>query len=203
MGLYARHVLPRLIDLVMQAPPQAAERARIVPRARGRVIEIGFGSGLNLALYGGDVTGVAAVDPSRELWQLARPRVAHARFPVEFTEASAERLPFEPASFDTAVTTWTVCSIPDAAAALRELRRVLAPDGALLFIEHGRAPDASVRAWQARLTPLWRRIAGGCHLDRPIADLVTAAGFRIEHLDQGYATGPRPFAYLYRGHATR
>jgi hypothetical protein len=99
--------------------------------------------------------------------------------------------------------TWTVCSIPDAAAALREIQRVLVPDGRLLFVEHGLAPDAGVRAWQARLTPLWRRIAGGCHLDRPIADLVTAAGFRITTLDASYATGPRPFAYLYRGVANR
>ena len=203
MGVYARHVLPRLIDLVMQAPPQTAERARLVPRARGRVIEIGFGSGLNLPFYGGDVTGVAAVDPSRELWSLAQPRVANAPARVEFHQASAERLPFESAAFDTAVTTWTLCSIPDAAAALGEIWRVLVPGGRLLFIEHGRAPDASVRAWQARLTPLWRRIAGGCHLERPIEDLVTAAGFRIDDLDQSYATGPRPFAYLYRGTATR
>jgi ubiquinone/menaquinone biosynthesis C-methylase UbiE len=199
MGLYARFVLPRLMDLVLRAPPQAAERRRLVPQARGRVVEIGFGSGLNLPFYGAEVTSVAAVEPCRELWSLARPRVARAPFGVELALASAERLPFEAARFDTAVMTWTLCSIADPAAALREIRRVLAPGGRLLFIEHGRAPDASVRAWQERLTPGWRRVAGGCHLDRPVDRLLAAASFRITQLEQSYGTGPRPFSYLYRG----
>jgi ubiquinone/menaquinone biosynthesis C-methylase UbiE len=203
MGLYARYVLPRLIDLAMRSAEQAAERRRIVPMARGRVIEIGFGSGLNLPFYGPDVSGLTAVDPSAELWRLARPRVADARVAVDFTRASAERLPFDPGTFDTAVMTWTLCSIPDAGAALRDIRRVLMPAGCLLFIEHGRAPDARVRAWQDRLQPVWGRVAGGCHLGREIDRLVAEAGFRVTKLEQGYGAGPRPFSYLYKGVAER
>ena len=203
MGVYARYVLPPLIDLAMRGSQLSDERRRIVPQARGRVIEIGFGSGLNLPFYGPEVKTLAAVDPSRELWSRARSRVARASFAIVFTHASAERLPFGDGTFDTAVTTWTMCSIPDAAAALREMKRVLIPGGRLLFVEHGRAPDARVRTWQDRLTPLWRRLAGGCHLNRPIDDLVTAAGFRTVQLDRGYGIGPRPFVYLYRGIADR
>jgi ubiquinone/menaquinone biosynthesis C-methylase UbiE len=121
---------------------------------------------------------------------------------VTFAHASAERLPFADAAFDTAVMTWTLCSIPDADRALAEVRRVLRPAGTLLFIEHGRAPDARVRAWQDRLTPAWRPISGGCHLNRPIARLVTAAGFRLVEMDEGYIAGLRPFTYLYRGVAS-
>jgi ubiquinone/menaquinone biosynthesis C-methylase UbiE len=203
VGFYARHVLPPLIDLAMRGSQLSDERRRIVPLARGRVIEIGFGSGLNLPFYGSEVKAIAAVDPSSELWSRARSRVARAPFRIEFTHASAERLPFDAAAFDTAVSTWTLCSIPDVAAALREIHRVLVPGGRLLFVEHGRAPDPSVRAWQERITPAWRRIAGGCHVTRPIADLVTTAGFRITQLDQSYAPGPRVFTYLYRGVAAR
>ena len=203
MGLYARYVLPPLIDLAMRGSQLSDERRRIVPHARGRVIEIGFGSGLNLLFYGPEVKTINAVDPSSELWSRARARVASAPFGVEFTHASAERLPFDAAAFDTAVSTWTLCSIPDVAAALREIHRVLVPGGRLLFVEHGLAPDPRVRAWQERITPAWRRIAGGCHVTRPIADLVATAGFRITQLDQGYAPGPRVFTYLSRGVAER
>jgi ubiquinone/menaquinone biosynthesis C-methylase UbiE len=201
-GLYGRYVLPRLIDLVMQTGPLEAERRRLVPRARGRVLEVGFGSGLNLPFYGRDVQHLAAVDPSSELWRLARPRLRDASFAVEFAHSSAERLPFEDAAFDTAVMTWTLCSIPQPDRALAEIRRVLRPAGTLLFIEHGRAPDARVQAWQDRLTPAWRAIAGGCHLNRPIGRLVSAAGFGLFEMDEGYGTGLRPFTYLYRGVAS-
>jgi ubiquinone/menaquinone biosynthesis C-methylase UbiE len=199
MGLYARYVLPRLINLAMQSGDLEAERRRLVPLARGRVIEIGFGSGLNLPFYTADVVRLAAVDPSAELWRLAQPRLARARIAVEFTNASADRLPFRAHTFDTAVMTWTLCSIGDPAAALREIRRVLVPTGRLLFVEHGRAPDAGVRAWQDRLTPGWRRLAGGCRLNREIDRLIAGAGFRIADLAQAYGAGPRPFSYLYKG----
>ena len=199
MGVYARYILPPLMDLTLRAAPLAEERSRIVPLAHGRVIEIGFGSGLNLPFYGPDVHAVDAVDPSGELWKLAHARLEQVPFSVELTLTSAERLPFDGGTFDTAVMTWTLCSIPDPAAALGEIRRVLVPGGRLLLIEHGRAPDARVRAWQDRLTPAWRHLAGGCHLNRPIADLVVAAGFRFVKLEQSYGTGPRAFSYLYRG----
>jgi ubiquinone/menaquinone biosynthesis C-methylase UbiE len=198
-GFYARHVLPRLIDRAMRNGVLEAERDRWVRVARGRVIEIGFGSGLNLGFYGPRVERLTAVDPSAALWRLARARVARAPMPVQFAQASAERLPFGAGAFDTAVMTWTLCSIPDPAAALREIRRVLTPAGRLVFVEHGRAPEAGVRAWQDRLTPVWRRLAGGCHLDREIDELLGRAGFRVAELEQGYGSGPRPFAYLYRG----
>jgi ubiquinone/menaquinone biosynthesis C-methylase UbiE len=203
MGFYARHVLPRLIDLAMRSGEQEVERRRLVPLARGRVIEIGFGSGLNLPFYGPDVARLAAVDPSAELWRLARERVRRAAVAVDFTQASAERLPFDAGTFDTAVMTWTLCSIADPEAALREIRRLLAPTGRLLFIEHGRAPDAGVRAWQDRLTPAWKRVAGGCHLDREIDRLLAGAGFHVTRGQQGYGRGPRVFAYLYKGVAER
>jgi ubiquinone/menaquinone biosynthesis C-methylase UbiE len=199
MGFYARHVLPRLIDLAMRSAEPAAERRKLIPLAGGRVIEIGFGSGLNVSFYGRDVVRLVAVDPSIELWRLGQRRVTRAPVRVEFTQASAERLPFESATFDTAVMTWTLCSISDAGAALREVRRVLTATGRLLFVEHGRASDAGVRVWQDRLTPGWRRLAGGCHLNREIDRLLTHGGFRVEQIERGYGAGPRPFSYLYRG----
>lgn len=199
MGLYARCILPRLIDLAMGSGAVAEERAALVPMAAGKVLEVGVGSGLNLPFYGPEVERLWGLDPSRELWRLGRSRATRAAFPVEFVEGSAERVPFADATFDTVVATWTLCSIPDAPRALVEMRRVLAPGGRLLFVEHGRSPDPRVRAWQERLTPLWRRLAGGCRLDRPIAELIAAAGWRVDQIEAGYTAGPRPFTYRYRG----
>jgi ubiquinone/menaquinone biosynthesis C-methylase UbiE len=202
VSFYDAVILPRLIDFAMRSRETAAERARVVPRATGVVVEVGIGSGLNLPLYGPCVERVIGVDRSPKLLAMTRDRARAATVSVETIDASAERIPLPDATGDTVVTTWTVCSIHDADRALREMRRVLKPGGRLLFLEHGRAPDARVRAWQDRLTPLWRRCAGGCHLNRDIPRLVTAAGFRIEDVDAGYsAVGPRPFAYLYRGSA--
>ena len=201
MGLYARLLLPRLTDLAMRGREVAAERDWLIPQAAGRVLEIGAGSGLNLRYYGSAVTSVLAVDPSRELWRLAAPRLPGARVPVRFVAASGEALPLRAASVDTVVLTWTLCSIPDPRAALAEIRRVLVPGGRLLFVEHGRAPDASVRRWQERLTPLWRRVSGGCHLDRPIDDLIRAAGLHFGALEARYVGRPRFGTYFYRGEA--
>jgi ubiquinone/menaquinone biosynthesis C-methylase UbiE len=202
MGIYARHVLPRLTDWVMASPAVARERGGLVAGASGRVLEIGIGTALNLPFYGPAVRILCGVDPSLALWTRGRHRAAGAPFPVVFVQGSAECLPFSTGGFDSVVSTWTLCSIPDPRAALAEIRRVLAPGGRFLFVEHGRSPDAAIRAWQARITPLWRRLAGGCHLDRPIDALIDGAGLRAGPLERGYAEGARPFSYRYRGTAT-
>jgi len=204
MGFYAHYVLPRIIDVVMRNKDAARLRATWIPHARGEVLEIGIGSGLNLAFYSSDVQRVYGVDPSIELQQMARKRVAAGSVPVEFLLQSAEEpLPFANASIDTVVVTWTLCSIANAPRALQEMRRVLRTSGRLIFLEHGRAPDAGVVAWQDRLTPIWRRVTGGCHLNRKIDHLVTAAGFRIAELQACYLAGPRPMTYTYQGFAEK
>jgi ubiquinone/menaquinone biosynthesis C-methylase UbiE len=199
MGVYERYVLPRLTDLSMRNAAARAERARLIPEASGVVLEVGVGSGLNLPLYGPEVRRLYALDPSLELWRLACGRAAAAPFPVEFLLGSAERIPLKDMSVDTVVTTWTLCTIPDPGRALGEMRRVLKPKGTLVFIEHGRAPEPGVRRWQERLTPLWRRIGGGCTLDRPIDALIGDSGFDVARLEPGYGRGPRVLSYLYRG----
>ncbi|HKS90161.1 MAG TPA: class I SAM-dependent methyltransferase [Stellaceae bacterium] len=201
MGFYDRLILPRLIELAMRGRHLDRYRRRTIGQAQGRVLEIGVGSGLNLALYGPTVEHVCAIDPSAELLQLARQRIAAARMPVLLVRGSAERLPFGQHSFDTLVTTWTLCSIPDPLAALGEARRVLRANGRLLFVEHGLAPEPGVARWQHRLTPVWRRIAGGCHLDRPVDELLRAAGFRLAAVETGYMPGPRPWTFMYEGRA--
>jgi len=202
MGLYARRVFPRLMNLAMDSRVVARERAGLVPAATGRVLEIGIGSGLNIPYYTGAVECLCGIDPSIELWRLGRRRAARAPFPVRFIRASAEVLPVATGTFDTVVTTWTLCSIADPGAALAEMRRVLAPGGRVLFIEHGGSPEPRVLAWQNRITPVWRRLAGGCHLNRPIADMVRAAGLRLELMDVGYGEGPKIFTYRWKGVAT-
>jgi ubiquinone/menaquinone biosynthesis C-methylase UbiE len=201
MNLYERYALPRLIDLAMRNKASRAERARAIPRAAGTVLEVGIGSGLNLPFYGRAVERLYGVDPRRELWALAKKRVERAPCPVEFIEASAERIPMGDESIDTVVMTWTLCSIPDAGQALLEMKRVLKPEGQLIFIEHGLAPDPRIVIWQNRLNPLWRRVAGGCNLNRKIDGLILDAGFQFTQSEHGYGTGPRPMAYLYRGAA--
>ncbi len=199
MGFYRDHVLPRLIDLAMRQQVLRAYRERTIGGAEGRVLEIGAGSGLNLPLYGPAARSVVAVEPSPRLIRLAARRAAMAKVPVEFVEGSAEALPLADASIDTVVTTWTLCSIPDVAQALREARRVLRPGGSLLFVEHGRAPEPGIRRWQDRLDPLWSRFAGGCHLNRPIDRLLREAGFRLDQLDNFRLPGPRTHTFMYEG----
>jgi ubiquinone/menaquinone biosynthesis C-methylase UbiE len=202
MGFYAHYVLPRLIDLAMRNKEAARLRAEWIPRARGEVLEIGIGSGLNLPFYSPEVQRVYGVDPSVELQRMARKRVAARRLPVEFLSQSAEEpLPLPNESVDTVVVTWTICSIPNVEQALRQMKRVLKPSGRLIFLEHGRSPDPSVVAWQDRLTPLWKRFTGGCHLNRKMDELITAAGFQITELKTCYLSGPRPMSYIYQGFA--
>ena len=202
MGFYNRFILPQVIELAMRQKTFTPFRERVVGAARGRVLEIGIGSGLNLASYQSSAEEVYGVDPSIELLAKARDRVNAARIPVKLLEGTAEKLPFDDRTFDTVVMTFTLCSIPDVALAVREMRRVLRPEGELLFVEHGQAPDPAVVRWQDRLTPVWKRIGGGCHLNRKIDDLIKAGGFRIERLSTDYLkSAPRPFSFIYEGSA--
>ena len=203
MGLYQRFILPRLINCACGLSAVEAQRAQIIPGARGRVLEIGFGSGLNLPFYRADaVVEVVGLEPSAEMLGLARRAASDAPFPVELLSGAAEDIPFEGASFDTVVTTYTLCSVEDPLRALSEMRRVLKSNGQLLFAEHGKAPEASVRAWQNRLNPLWRRIAGGCQLNRDVPQLLEQSGFCVDALDAAYIDGPRPLTFNYRGVAS-
>lgn len=195
MGIYSSWILPRLIDLSMRQGRLAAYRRRTIAAARGIVLEVGAGSGLNLPLYGGAVERVCAIDPSFELLRKASERIDQAGIPVSLLRASAEQLPFGNSVFDTVVTSWTLCTIPDPIAALTEMRRVLATDGRLVFVQ------PAVARWQHALTPCWKRLAGGCHLDRKIDDLIRAAGFRLGALDTGYMKGPKPMTFMYQGWA--
>jgi len=198
MGFYRRHVLPRVIDLSMRNEDFARLRAAWIPRARGEVLEVGIGSGLNLPFYSPEVQRIYGVDPSAELLRMARRRMAAAS--VELLPQSVEEsLPLTTDSIDTAVITWTLCSIPNARPALRQIKRVLKAAGRLIFVEHGRAPDAEVAAWQDRLTPVWKRVAGGCHLNRKIDAIIAAEGFEIVELRTCYLRGPRPMTYTYQG----
>jgi ubiquinone/menaquinone biosynthesis C-methylase UbiE len=202
LGIYARRILPPLIDYAMRRKRLLRLRESLVAGARGQVLEIGVGSGLNLPFYRRDLEGLCGVDPSPELLAMARTQAAWVHFPVSLAEGRAEELPLEDRAVDSVVMTWTLCSVADPAQALAEIHRVLRPGGCLIFIEHGQAPEASVRGWQDQLTPLWRRVAGGCHLNRPIDRLIEAAGFELTELETGYLVrGPRALTFHYRGRA--
>lgn len=203
MKFYDEWILPPLLNVVMSQRQLRRYRRAWIPRARGRVLEIGVGSGLNLPLYGTDVESVIGLDPSPRLLSMARRAAASVRVRADLLLGSAGALPLPDSSVDTVVMTWTLCSIPDPRTALREMRRVLRPRGALLFIEHGLAPEAGVARWQRALTPMWQRLAGGCHLDRKIDELLRGAGFAVAELSTGYADGPRPLTYMYEGRAER
>jgi SAM-dependent methyltransferase len=186
-SLYDRFILPRLLTCSCSAPPIMRQRAKIVPQAAGRVLELGIGMGLNLSFYDPDrVTSVTGVDPAANLRAAALAAPRDPRLVVEVRDGTAEALPFEAASFDSVVCTFTLCSVCTPGAALAEARRVLRPGGRLLFCEHGLAPDAGVAKWQRRVEPIWKRIAGGCHLTRPVASAIAAAGFTLGRVDSMY-----------------
>jgi len=202
MGLYSTHILPRVIHFTCGLKPNMRQREKVVPHARGRVLEVGIGSGLNLPFYDpANVSKVWGLDPAPEMTQIAERAARSLPFEVEFIGLPGDEIPLEDGSVDTVVVTYTLCTIPDTTAALRQMSRVLRPGGELLFCEHGAAPDARVRRWQDRLNPLWKRVGGGCNLNRPIPALIEAGGFRIKSLDTMYIPGWRPASFNFWGTA--
>ena len=203
-SFYDRFILPKLLTCACSSSPMMRQRAKIVPRASGRVLELGIGMGLNLSFYDPDkVSAVVGVDPAAELRAAAVAAPRDPRLAVTIEDGTAEALPFADASFDSVVCTFTLCSVHTPAAALAEARRVLKPSGRLLFCEHGLAPDAGVAGWQRRIEPIWKRIAGGCHLTRPVAGAIAAAGFKLDRVESMYVPKtPRIAAWNEWGVAT-
>ncbi len=199
MGFYDERVLPHLVDRVCATGEMRRWRRQVVRGLAGRVLEIGFGSGLNLEHYPPEVTAVAAVEPAEVARRLARRRIAAVAVPVEHVGLDGQQVPLDDGSCDSALSTFTLCTIPDAGKALDEVRRILRPGGRLHFLEHGLAPDPAVVVWQRRLEPWQKRLAGGCHLTRDPVALVREAGFEIEQLTQRYARGPRPWSFFTAG----
>lgn len=203
MGFYEEQVVPRVTNLVLSGREFERLRARTVEGLEGEVLEIGFGSGRNVPHYPSAVRQVRAVEPSSVGRRLAAKRVAASPVPVEYVGLDGEQLPLDDASVDHALTTWTLCTIPDVAAALAEIRRVLRPGGRFHFVEHGLSPDPKVARWQHRLTPLERKIAAGCHLDRPIDTLVAGSGLQVTALDTFHVKGPKTLGHMFQGVATK
>lgn len=199
MGLWGEQILPRCVDRVLRTPEIAERRVQVCTGLTGQVLELGFGSGLNLPHYPAEVTEVLAVEPSDVALRLARNRIDGFGRPVHREGLDGARLELPDASVDAVLSTFTLCTIPDTAAALREVVRVLRPGGTFHFLEHGRSPDPTVHRWQHRLTPLQQRFAGGCRLDQPIDELITGVGLVIRELTTGYGPGMRSTSYLYRG----
>lgn len=200
MGMYSRYILPKVIHFTCGLKPNMHQRKKVVPRARGRVLEIGIGSGLNLPYYdAAKVSKLWGLDPSPEMTRMARRAAASLPFEVEFIGLPGDEIPLEDNSVDTVVVTYTLCTIPVTTPALRQISRVLRPGGELIFCEHGAAPDASVRRWQNRLNPIWKRLGGGCNLNRQIPTIIEAGGFRIKSLDTMYIPGWRPASFNYWG----
>ncbi len=202
MGWYTERVLPRIINRVMDNAMMRTRRERICAGLHGEVVELGFGTGLNVPYYPPAVAVVHAVEPSTEAMRLAGPRIAASPVTVRHAGLTGEHVDLPDAAFDAVLSTWTLCSIPDVQAALREVRRLLKPGGTFHFVEHGRAPDANVERWQRRIEPIQRRLAGGCHLTRDIDTLIRDAGFELQSLETSYARGePRIFGWTFEGTA--
>lgn len=204
MSFYHHHIYPRLIDLALSNRAYRKPRARALAPARGRILEIGFGTGINLQYYPSTVQRIEAIDPDLDLDRFSQPRIEASRIDVDFHHLDAEHLPFEDEQFDTVVSTLTLCSIPDVVHALGEVRRVLKPGGQFLFLEHGLAPDAAVARWQNRLAPIWKPIGGGCHLNRPMRELVAGTGLTVDPVQTYYLHGiPRFVGYMTEGVARK
>lgn len=203
MGFYDRYLLPPLLDLAMSAKPITYQRRKVVPLAEGRVLEIGLGAGQNLPFYdAAKVTHVWGLEPAAEMRARAMKRARDVKFPLEFLDLKAEEIPLEDKSVDTVLVTYTLCTIPDVNRALKGMRRVLKPGGRLIFCEHGEAPDESVRKWQTWMTPTWKKFAGGCHVGRPIPQLIREGGFTVEKMETMYLPStPRPLGFNYWGSA--
>jgi ubiquinone/menaquinone biosynthesis C-methylase UbiE len=200
MSFYAERVLPHLIDLACSTRPQQKQREKVVHLAEGDVLEIGIGSGLNLPYYdSGKVRKIFGLEPSAGMRRKAQPLVESSDIAVEFIDLPGEQIPLENDSVDTVLVTYTLCSIADAVTALEGMRRVLKPRGRLIYCEHGRAPDENVRHWQNRLNPPWRRLAGGCNMNRDIPALLRAGGFEITMDERMYLPGPRILNYNFWG----
>ncbi len=204
MSFYHHFVFPYLLDLAMASPALRKPRRRTLAAAQGRILEIGFGTGRNLEFYPDSVKKIEAIDPDLDLDRLSLPRIRHARIDVDFHHLDAQHLPFGEASFDTVVSTMTLCSIPDVEHALSEIRRVLKPGGRFLFMEHGRAPDANVARWQDRINPHWKPLAGGCHVNRPISELVAGSGLSVlDQMSYYMRKTPRFVGFMTEGMARR
>ena len=203
MGWYGDRVLPRLVDRSLGERVTGTLRERVCAGLTGEVVEIGFGSGGNVPHYPAAVRTVAAVEPSDLAWRLAERRLWDTTVPVRRSDVDGQRLSASDGVFDSALSSWTLCTIPDPTVALAELHRVLKPGGTLHFVEHGLAPDERVRRWQRRLEPLQKRLYGGCHLTRPILDIVGAGGFTVTTVDVFYDEGPKPFVAISLGTAVR
>jgi ubiquinone/menaquinone biosynthesis C-methylase UbiE len=205
MGLYDRYVLPRLLNAAMSAKPIRYQRKKVVPRAQGRVLEVGFGAGHNLPFYDATkVTHLWALEPSAQMRERAAERVAASPLQIEFIDLPGEEIPLDAEAADTILITYTLCTIPDVMKALGEMRRVLKPSGKMIFCEHGEAPDESVRRWQRRLTPAWKAIGGGCHVGRQIPKLIADSGFKVEDMQTMYLPGtPRFAGFNYWGQAAK
>ena len=203
MALYSKYILPKVVHFACSLKPNMRQREKVVPLARGRVLEIGIGSGLNLPYYDATrVTRLWGLDPSLEMKRMAEEAARSMSFDVEFIGLPGEEIPLEDNSVDTVLITYTLCTIPETEPALRGMARVLKPGGELIFCEHGRAPDESVRRWQDRMNPIWKRLGGGCHLNRAIPDLIEQGGFRIKGMETMYVPGWRPASFNYWGTAT-
>jgi len=202
VGLYSKYLLPKIVHLTCRQRPVMRQRQKVVPLASGRVLEVGFGSGLNLPYYDpARVTGLWGLEPAPEMTQMARETARSVDFEVEVIHQPAEEIPLAAGTVDSIVITYTLCTIPDPAAAISEMRRVLKSSGKLIFCEHGAAPDEQVRRWQDRVDPIWKRLAGGCHLNRRIPQIIEQDGFRIETLETIYLPGWRPASFNYWGSA--
>jgi ubiquinone/menaquinone biosynthesis C-methylase UbiE len=200
MGYYNNYILPKIIHWACSQNELTQQRKKVVPLAKGRILEVGIGSGLNLPFYDpAKVDHIWGLDPSIPLQKIAGRKAVEMPFDVDFIGLSGEEIPLEKNFVDTVLITYTLCSIPDVVRALNEMRRVLRPGGELIFCEHGKAPDEGVQAWQERINPAWKKFSGGCNLNRPISSLIEESGFEIKHLDASYNSPFKIVSYNYRG----